>query len=243
VDPAAWVQAVASRPDSPYLAAFAVGLLAAIGPCPLATNITALGYIAQQFADRRAVVASGALYAFGRALAYGLVGALVMLAGAQVSRLATGLQDAADLLLGPFLIFVGLVLLDVIHLRLPGGGNHLHRLRERVAKSRRGGAFGLGFLFALAFCPYSATLFFLFLIPMALRSGGGLGMPFVFGIGTAMPVLILGIPLALGIERAAAGVNKVGRVEVVVRKVTAWLFIGAGLFSLARSVEQLLPQP
>jgi cytochrome c-type biogenesis protein len=238
VDPTAWLQAVITTTGSPYVAAFAVGLLAAISPCPLATNVTALAYIAQQFADRRAVVASGVLYALGRALAYGLVGLAVLAAGAQISRLAGGLQDAGKVLMGPFMLVVGLVLLDVIRPRIPGSGNRLRGVQERVAESRRGGAFGLGFLFALAFCPLSATLFFLFLIPLAVVSAGGVGMPFVFGIGTAMPVLILGIPLALGIERAAIGLNQLGRAELVIRKAAGWVFIAAGVYSLVR----LLPQ-
>ena len=239
MDPTPWLQTLAARTEVPYVTAFAVGLLAAIGPCPLVTNITAFCYIAQQFADRRSVTASALLYALGRALAYGLVGLLVLAAGAQVSRVASGLQDRADFILAPLLLIAGLILLDVIRFTLPSGGDRLRGLRQRVAQSRRGGAFGLGFLFALAFCPYSATLFFLFLVPLATRSAGGIGMPFVFGIGTAMPVLILGLPLALGIERAAAGLKELRRVELIVRKLAGSVFIVAGLYYLSRLLQMV----
>jgi len=231
-----WVQQVAANTNLPLLAAFLIGSLAAVGPCPLATNMAALGYTAQHLAQRRAVVAAAVLYAVGRALAYALVGAVVLVAGARISRVATGLQDAADWLLGPFLIVAGLVLLDVIRWR---GGNRSAawtRWLERVASWRALGALLLGFLFALAFCPYSATLFFGVLIPLAASVDYGLALPVAFGIGTAMPVLVLGVPLALGLERAARGMHVLTRAERVVRRVAAVVFIVVGLASLARVV-------
>lgn len=235
-----WIQDIVHTTHLPVLAAFLVGLLASIGPCPLATNVTALSYTAQQFTDRRAVAATGVLYTLGRAVSYGLVGLVVLVAGAQVSQLAGGLQNIADVGLGPLLILVGLVLLDVIRPNLTAGSGRLMRLQERVAQWRGAGAFCLGFLFALAFCPYSAALYFGILIPMAFTSAAGLTLPLLFGIGTGVPVLVLGVPLALGLEHAAAGLNLLGRAELVVRKVAAWTFIGAGLFSLGRFVQAAL---
>ena len=235
-----WIQDIIATTNLPFLAAFLVGLLASVGPCPLATNVTALSYMAQQFTDRRAVVASGVLYTLGRAIAYGLVGLVVLMTGARVGQLAGSLQNVADVGLGPLLILVGLVLLDVIRPNLTAGSGLLVRLQERVAQRRGVGAFFLGFLFALAFCPYSAALYFGILIPMAFGSAAGLALPLLFGIGTSVPVLVLGVPLALGLERAAAGLNLLGRAELVVRKVAAWTFIGAGLFSLVRFVQMLI---
>ena len=235
-----WIQDIIATTNLPFLAAFLVGLLASIGPCPLATNVTAVSYMAQQFTDRRAVAASGVLYTLGRAIAYGLVGLVVLMTGARVGQLAGSLQNVADVGLGPLLILVGLVLLDVIRPNLTAGSGLLMQLQERVAQWRGIGAFFLGFLFALAFCPYSAALYFGILIPMAFGSAAGFTLPLLFGVGTGMPVLVLGVPLALGLERAAAGLNLLGRAELVVRKVAAWTFIGAGLFSLVRFVQMLI---
>ena len=95
-------------------------------------------------------------------------------------------------------------------------------------------------MFALAFCPYSAALYFGILIPMAFGSATGLTLPLLFGIGTSVPVLVLGVPLALGLERAAAGLNLLGRAELLIRKVAAWTFIGAGVFSLVRFAQTLI---
>ncbi len=237
MDLGSWIHGVISTTQLPLLAAFLVGLLASIGPCPLTTNVTALSYMARQFTDRRAVITTGLLYTLGRAAAYGLVGVAILAAGAQVSRLAGGLQDAADVGLGPMLILVGLVLLDIIRPDMAGSLGWFARLRERVAQWRGIGAFFLGFLFALAFCPYSAAIYFGILIPMAFKSAAGIALPMLFGIGTGLPVLMLGVPLTLGMERAADGLHRLGQAEHVIRKLAAWVFIGAGLFSLWRFIQ------
>ncbi len=236
MDPGAWIYEIIHTVNAPLLAAFLVGLLASIGPCPLATNVAAVGYTARQFSDPRAVIAAGLLYTLGRAMAYGLVGLVVLAAGGQVGRLAGGLQDAADVGLGPLLILVGLVLLDVIRPGLGGGSAWLATVQERVAQWRGVGAFLLGFTFALAFCPYSAAIFFGILMPLAFSSALGFALPLVFGIGTGVPVLALGLPLALGVERAATGLNRLSQVERAVRKLAALTFIGAGIYGLTRYV-------
>jgi len=172
--------------------------------------------------------------ASGRYVVSIIIGVVVLAAGAQISRVASGLQGAADLLLGPFLVLAGLILLDVIHLRAGNTSAAWGRVQERVARWPGGGAFALGFLFALAFCPYSATLFFGMLIPLALRTSYGVALPVAFGIGTAMPVLVLGVPLALGLGYAARGVEALARIERVVRVVGGIAFILAGLYSISR---------
>jgi len=231
-----WIQEIITTTHLPFLAAFLVGLLASIGPCPLATNVAALSYMARQFSVPWAVVATGMLYTLGRVTAYGLVGLVVLVAGAQVSRLAGGLQSVAEVGLGPLLILVGLVLLGVIRPNLTIASGLLARLQERAARWRGIGAFILGFLFALAFCPYSAALYFGILIPMAFSSTAGLALPLLFGLGTGIPVLVLGVPLALGLKQVAAGLNLLERAEVVIRKVVALTFIGVGLYSLGRFI-------
>lgn len=236
MDLAAWAQDAIARTNMPLVSAFLLGALASIGPCPLATNVAALSYTARQFSDRRAVVATGVVYTAGRASAYALVGLLIVGLGAQISRLATGLQDMADMILGPLLIVVGLVLLGIVRPGFAGTSGLTARIGDRVSKWR-GGAFFLGFVFAMAFCPYSAALFFGLLIPMAVGSSSGLVVTVAFGIGTSLPVLVLGVPLALGIERAAAGFDIVSRTEPLVRKAVALVFIAVGLFSLARYLQ------
>ena len=59
---------------------------------------------------------------------------------------------------------------------------------------------------------------------------GGWTFPFSFGIGTSVPVIVIGVPFALGVMKFAAGFNLLARVEFGMRKVGALTFIGAGAF-------------
>jgi cytochrome c biogenesis protein CcdA len=227
-----WVQTIMASGNVPIVAAFLIGLLASLGPCPLATNISALGYISKDVANPRRVLLTSALYALGRTLSYGVLGLALFVAGLQISRVSNGLQTFAEIALGPLLILVGLVLFDVIRLTVSVGGAWMEQLSKRIADWNSAGAFLLGALFALAFCPYSAALYFGVLMPLAFKSAGGWTFPFSFGIGTSVPVIVIGVPLALGVMKFAAGFNLLARVERGMRKVAALTFIGAGAFTL-----------
>ena len=227
-----WVQTILASGNAPMLAAFLIGLLASLGPCPLATNISALGYISKDVANPRRVLLTSALYTLGRTLSYGVLGLALFVAGLQISRVSNGLQTFAEIALGPLLILVGLVLFDVIRLTVSVGGAWMEQLSKRIADWNSAGAFLLGALFALAFCPYSAALYFGVLMPLAFKSAGGWTFPFSFGIGTSVPVIVIGVPLALGVMKFAAGFNLLARVEFGMRKVAALMFFGAGAFML-----------
>jgi cytochrome c biogenesis protein CcdA len=190
MDLGAWVQAILEDGDAPLAAAFLIGLLASLGPCPLATNVTALGYISKEISSLRRVLLTCGLYTLGRTLAYGGLGVVVLAAGFQISRVSNSLQTLAEIALGPLLILAGLVLLDVIRPTLNIGGVWMERLSAQVADWHYLGAFLLGALFALAF-----------------KLAGGVALPFLFGVGTSVPVIVVGVPLALGVMRFAAGLN------------------------------------
>ena len=229
-----WVQTIVASGNAPFVAAFLIGLLASLGPCPLATNISALGYISKDVASPRRVLFASTLYTLGRTLSYGALGLALFAAGLQISRVSDSLQTLAEIALGPLLILVGLVLLDVVRPTMSVGGasRSVERLSKRIADWNSAGAFLLGALFALAFCPYSAALYFGVLMPLAFKSAGGITFPLWFGVGTSVPVIVVGIPLALGLMRFAAGFNLLARVERVMRKIAAVAFIGAGGFTL-----------
>ena len=227
-----WVQSVVANGTLPFVAAFLIGLLASLGPCPLATNISALGYISKDMASPRRVLFTSTLYTLGRTLSYGALGLALFTAGLQISRVSNSLQTLAEIALGPLLILVGLVLLNEIRPTVSVGGAWIERLSKRFADWNSAGAFLLGALFALAFCPYSAALYFGVLMPLAFKSVGGITFPLWFGVGTSVPVIVIGIPLALGMMKFAASFNLLARVEQVMRKIAAFAFIGAGGFTL-----------
>ena len=62
----------------PVVTAFVLGLLTAISPCPLATNITAIGFISRDIGNRKRIFRNGLLYTLGRIITYTVLGLLVI---------------------------------------------------------------------------------------------------------------------------------------------------------------------
>jgi len=224
------VHQISDSVSFPLLSAFLIGILAAISPCPLATNVTAMAYISRKITDRRYVLASGVLYTLGRMTTYFIIGALVILAGVKVPSIAMFLQDAGERFLGPLLIVVGILLLGIIKLPIFQGSGRLTSLGERVARKGRFGAYLLGVVFALAFCPYTALLFFGILVPLALESTAGITLPASFAFGTGLPVLVFAVLLSAGVTKVARWLGVVTAAEKVIRKAVALLFIGVGIY-------------
>jgi cytochrome c-type biogenesis protein len=231
------VQRISESVSFPLLSAFLIGVMAAISPCPLATNITAMAYISRRITDRRYVISSGALYTLGRITSYFIIGALVITAGTSIPRVSLFLQDVGERYMGPLLIVVGILLLGIIKLPLVQSGGKLASLGERVAKRGRLGAYLLGVVFALAFCPYTAILFFGILVPLALESREGITLPAAFAVGTGLPVLLFAVLLSAGVTQVATWLDRVSAAEKVIRKLVALLFIGAGTYFVVLWVQ------
>jgi cytochrome c-type biogenesis protein len=223
-----WLESIAQSQEFPWLSAFALGLLTAISPCPLATNITATAYIAKGFSQKRMVIWSGVLYTLGRAVSYtGL--ALILYLGASKFHIARFFQGNGEKWLGPLLIIIGLIMLNIIPLNFKGG-NFLQRFTERIGKQGIFGAFLLGIIFALAFCPYSGAMFFGMLIPITLRSAEPLSMPLLFSIGTGIPVILFTYLLAFSVEKISAWFNALQKVEKVIRYAAGGVFVLVGIY-------------
>ena len=172
-----WLNELAQHGEAPFWAAFALGLLTAVSPCPLATNITATAYISKNLESKRAVLWSGVLYTLGRGISYTAIG-LALFWGASKFHLARFFQSNGEMYLAPILIIVGLVMLGVIKLDFLGKTNFTERFTERFKDKGALGALVLGILFALAFCPYSGALYFGMLVPMSISQASGLYLPY-----------------------------------------------------------------
>jgi len=214
----------------PVLSALFLGLLTAISPCPMATNIAAIAYVSRRVTERKYAVMTGTLYTLGRMFSYSVLGILLIVAGFEIPGVASFLQDFGERILGPLLIVVGLIMLSINRFSFGLGGGKLSSIGVKVADWGMVGGFLLGALFALAFCPYSAVLFFGVLIPLALKSTGGVALPAVFAVGTGLPVLVFGTLLSAGVARVSAWLNAVTRVEKVIRIVVSIIFIGVGIY-------------
>jgi len=228
--------------DSIWLAAGSalwLGILTSISPCPLATNIAAVSYVGRRVGSTRAVLLSGALYTAGRTLAYVALGAAAVWSLMSVVEVSSFLQGGFHRALGPLLIVVGLLLLGVIKLKLPGFGVS-DGLQERVDRWGVWGAGLLGIVFALSFCPVSAGLFFGSLVPLAAERGSPLLLPTLYGIGTALPVAVFAVLLAVGAGWLGEALDRVQSFEVWARRVTAVVFIGVGVYETLRSTLYLI---
>jgi cytochrome c biogenesis protein CcdA len=212
----------------PPLTALWLGILTSISPCPLATNIAAVSFIAHQLTSSRAVLLSGLLYALGRTATYTGLGAVICSSAASAPFVSHFLQHKLPQVLGPILILVGAFLLDIFKLPLPS--TNLGGAAERLTKGGVFSSFLLGVLFALAFCPVSAALFFGALIPLSLHSGLHFLLPAIFGVGTALPVIVVAFGLAFGLQFLFNLLESVGRVEAIARKITGVVFIAVGFY-------------
>jgi cytochrome c biogenesis protein CcdA len=214
----------------PVLSALFLGLMTAISPCPLATNIAALGYVSRRVTERRDAVITGTLYTLGRMFSYSILGVIIIVAGLEIPGVALFLQDFGEQVLGPLLIVVGVIMLSINKISLSLGGGKLSSIGEKVADWGMIGGFLLGALFALAFCPYSALLFFGVLIPLALKSTGGVMLPAVYAIGTGLPVLVFGVLISLSVARVSTWLNAVTRAEKIIRVAVSIIFMGVGIY-------------
>ncbi|MCX6086267.1 MAG: aromatic aminobenezylarsenical efflux permease ArsG family transporter [Caldiserica bacterium] len=210
-------------------AALWFGILTSISPCPLATNLTAISYMARTINHPRRVLLSGLLYTLGRVVAYTALAALLVASALSVPAISMGLQRYGNLILGPVLIVVGMFLLELLSLPTRGGGVST-RLQQRADAAGIWGAALLGFVFALSFCPTSAALFFGSLLPLALKVRSRFLLPALFGIGTALPVIAASVVLTLGGKATSRFFEKMTSLELWVRRATGAVFVLVGIY-------------
>ena len=213
----------------PFLSAFILGVMTAISPCPLATNITAIGYISRSLTDRKNVFINGLLYTLGRSVSYTLLGVLLFY-GTERFDPEAFFQNWGEKLIGPLLILIGLMMGGALNfIRLPFTSGFQEKF-ERLSQRGSVGSFLLGMLFALAFCPYSGVLYFGILIPMTMSSSSGIWLPFVFSVGTGLPVLIFAWLIAFSMGSLGVYYQKIKAIEQWFRRIVALLFVITGFY-------------
>lgn len=214
------------------------GILTSISPCPLATNITAISFIGRKVDQAGYVFSAGLVYMLGRMLTYTALGAVLVSSTQLISPIANFLQIYMIYLVGPGLIVLGVLLLDVIKLNL-GGSLMSDRLQARIEHAGLWGAGLMGVIFALSFCPISAGLFFGSLFGMAMRHGSRLLIPSLYGVGTAIPVLVFAFVLAFSANLVGKAFDKLTVFELWARRITGVVAILAGLYLCATQILYL----
>ncbi|MBI4718469.1 MAG: sulfite exporter TauE/SafE family protein [Planctomycetes bacterium] len=205
------------------------GVLTSISPCPLASNIAAISFIAQRLDRPRAVVVTGMLYALGRTAVYVALAALLVSSLLSAPAVSHALQRYVNKAIGPLLILVGMVLLGLLEFQTRGSA-----LGARVGRhAERWGIWGgllLGLAFALAFCPSSAALFFGSLVPLSVKCESRLALPLVYGVGTALPVVLFALAVAAGAGATGRAFRRVAQFERWARNLTGVVFILVGVY-------------
>lgn len=224
-----FLQNLVDGSNFPLLTAFLLGLMTAISPCPLATNITATAYLSKDIGDKRRVMFNGVFYTLGRMFTYTALG-LIFYFGASQFQVAKLLQNVGGMWLGIALVIIGIFMLDIIKIKVPGMNKLTSKIENKKGKKTYLDAFLLGLLFALAFCPYSGVLYFGGLIPMTIASPSGLLLPPVFAIATGLPVIIIAWLLAYSVSNVGKFYNKMSVFQKWFKWIVAAVFIIVGIY-------------
>jgi len=209
--------------------AFWLGVLTSISPCPLAGNIATISFLAKTVEKPSKVLLSGLLYIIGRILAYWALGFILVYSLLSIPRLSFILQNHVNQILGPILLIIGIILLDIFKFNIKGSGV-FQKIGEKFGRMGVWGALPLGVLFALSFCPVSAALFFGSLIPLSVKFNSSFIMPAMYGIGTGLPVFAFALIISLGIFSIGKAYQKISAIEKWARRITGVIFIGVGLY-------------
>ncbi len=219
--------------------AFWLGILTSISPCPLATNIAAISYIARRIGNSRQVFLTGLLYTVGRTIAYLGLAVVLVASVLSIPQVSLFLQKYMHLVLGPILIIVGMFLLGLIQFSMSGGGMG-DRLQKWVDAIGIWGALLLGVVFALSFCPVSAALYFGSLIPLSLKVNSSVALPVIYGIGTALPVMIFAVLLAVSAQSVGKAYHVLSKIEWWARIITGWIFVLVGVWFSLKYVFEVI---
>ena len=226
-----FLQNLLDNSNIPVITAFLLGLLTAISPCPLATNITAIGFISKDIGNRNKIFLGGLLYTLGRVVAYTVLGIIlisILKEGSSMFSLQKGISKYGEILIAPVLIFVGVFMLFGDRLNLPkfgfSGTGRTEKLKGNL------GSLLLGVLFALAFCPTSGLFYFGMLIPMSAAEPGGYLLPIVYAVATGLPVILVAWILAYSVAGIGKFYNRIQVFQKWFNRVVAVLFIAVGIY-------------
>jgi cytochrome c-type biogenesis protein len=215
------------------------GILMSISPCPLATNIAAISYISRDLGDSRRILLTGLLYTLGRTLVYLVLGILMVYSLTNFPLVANFLQKYMNKILGPVLIIIGMFLLELINFTTRGSGIS-DKMQKKVGRWGVWGALPIGILFALSFCPVSAGLFFGSLLTNAVRFKSAFLMPSLFGIGSALPVIVFSLLFVFGVQYVGKAFSMIQKFEYWARRITGFVFILVGIYYCLSYIFQIM---
>jgi cytochrome c biogenesis protein CcdA len=231
-----FLQQLVDSSNVPLFTAFILGLMTAISPCPLAMNITATAYLSKDISDKRRVMSNGVFYTLGRMFSYTALATVIYL-GASKFHVARWFQSIDGIWIGIALIVIGVLMLDIVKFNIPLLNKMTANISERNLKRNYWNAFFIGVAFALAFCPYSAVLYFGALIPLTVANASGLLLPPVFAFATGLPVIVIAWLLAYSAGNIGKFYNNMKTFEKWFKRIVAAIFIVVGIYYIVISVS------
>ncbi len=224
-----FLQSILDNTQTPFLYAFILGLMTAISPCPLATNITAIAFISKDIQNKNKIFIRGLIYTLGRAISYTSLG-LLLFFGAETFEISSIFSKYGERILGPFLVIIGILMLDSIPVKFPSFNSLTDKFQARIKGSSNISALALGMVFALAFCPYSGVLFFGMLIPITISSASGLFLPLVFAIATGLPVILVAFLLSYSLSSIGNFYKNILTFQIWFNRLVSIVFIFVGIY-------------
>lgn len=212
------------------LTSLLLGFLMILDPCTLFTSIAAIGYIDKDIQNRRKVLLNGLMFVLGKLVTYVLL-AVPFIMGAKTDGIKHWLNHWGEPLLAGFMIICGVLLLFT--------GHHHHEHDHGVKKWMQSidsqsswlWSFMLGIFFAIAFCPHRLVYFFTMVdIAITLPTGWNWTLPFVFGLGTGLPIMVIAWLISYSAVSLPKLMDRLHALEKWIRYVSAILFIGFGIY-------------
>ncbi len=229
------ISSLADRARWPLLAALLFGLLGTLAPCQMSSNLAAVTIAGRRAGRPARVLGTVLAYVAGKITVYAPIGIGMGLLGVRLDEspdfvpIVGGVRKA----MGPLLIVAGLAMLGVRPLRLSLGRGLAGGLQQHGPQGAFIGPYGLGVAFSLAFCPTLFWLFFGLTLPLAVSTGAAVAVPIAFAVGTALPVLILGL-------LATTGGMSVAPLVAGSRWLDRWLSAVAGVALIALGFNEFV---
>lgn len=217
----------------PLFTVFLLGVLTSVSPCTFTTNITVLAYISKDVNESRQVFFNGLYYTLGRIISYtglGLICIPILRQGASTFFIQKVLSSYGNLIFAYTLIIYGLFFLFKNKLTLNKLGLKVTQKSSQL--KGRLGAFVLGLLFALVFCPVSAVLYFGMLLPLAAFEPGGYLYPVVFAVSSGILVILIAWIIAFSMAGIGKFYNRINNIQKWLNLVVAITFIIIGIYYL-----------
>lgn len=230
-----FLQNLVDSSNIPLFTAFILGIMTAISPCPLAMNITATAYLSKDITNKRKVLFNGIFYTLGRMFSYTALASLIFF-GASKFHIARWFQQIDGIWIGIAFIVIGILMLDFIKFNIPLLNKLTTTVSQKNLKRNYLNSFLLGIVFALAFCPYGAVLYFGGLIPLSLTSPEGLLLPPIFALATGLPVIVIAWLLAYSVSNIGNFYNKMNVFQKWFKRIVAVLFIALGIYYIVINI-------